>query len=35
MSKDLQLLSLRKYEYLAREINEVGVMLGGWLKQKF
>jgi len=34
MSKDLQLLSLRKYEYVAREMNEVGAMLGGWLKQQ-
>src|SRR6266446_2015003 len=34
MSKDLQVLSLRKYEYVAREINEVGAMLGGWLKQQ-
>ena len=34
MSKDLQVLSLRKYEYVTREINEVGAMLGGWLKQQ-
>src|SRR5262245_36242782 len=34
MSKDLQLLSLRKYEYMAREMIEVGAMLGGWLKQQ-
>ena len=34
MSKDLQLLSLHKYEYVAREMNEVGAMLGGWLKQQ-
>ena len=34
MSKDLEILSLRKYEYAAREINEVGAMLGGWLKQQ-
>jgi 23S rRNA-intervening sequence protein len=34
MSKDLQLLSLYKYEYVAREMNEVGAMLGGWLKQQ-
>jgi four helix bundle protein len=34
MSKDLQVLSLCKYEYVAREINEVGAMLGGWLKQQ-
>ena len=34
MSKDLQVLSLRKYGYVAREINEVDAMLGGWLKQQ-
>jgi len=30
--KDLRLLSLNRYEHLARELNEVGRMLGGWLK---
>lgn len=34
MSKDLEILSLRKYEHAAREINEVGAMLGGWIKQQ-
>ena len=34
VSKDLQLLSLRRYEYAAREINEVGTLLGGWIKQQ-
>lgn len=34
MSKDLKLLTLNRYEYLAREVNEVGAMLGGWLKQQ-
>src|SRR5207245_9751017 len=34
MSKDLRLLSLHKYEYVAREMNEVSAMLGGWLKQQ-
>ena len=34
LSKDLKLLSLKKYEYLARDVNELGAMLGGWLKQQ-
>ncbi|MBI2876701.1 MAG: diversity-generating retroelement protein Avd [Candidatus Tectomicrobia bacterium] len=34
VSKDLNLLSLRRYEYAAREINEVGTLLGGWIKQQ-
>ena len=33
MSKDFQVLNLRMYEDVARDINEVGAMLGGWLKQ--
>ncbi|MFC2171665.1 diversity-generating retroelement protein Avd [Acidobacteriota bacterium] len=32
LMKDLRLFSLSRYEYLAREMNEVGRMLGGWLK---
>lgn len=34
LSKDLKLLTLNRYEYAAREMNEVGAMLGGWLKQQ-
>jgi hypothetical protein len=34
LSTDLKLLTLKRYEYAAREINEVGAMLGGWLKQQ-
>lgn len=34
MSKDLEILSLGKYEHAARQINEVGAMLGGWMKQQ-
>jgi hypothetical protein len=30
--KDMRLFSLNRYEHLAREMNEVGRMLGGWLK---
>ena len=34
LSKDRQLISLRQYEYVSTEINEVGAMLGGWLKER-
>jgi hypothetical protein len=34
MSQDLQALSLRTYESVARDINEVSAMLGGWLTQQ-
>ena len=34
MSQDFQVLSLRTYEDVARDINEVGAMLGGWLTQQ-
>lgn len=32
LSKDRQYLSLGQYEYISREINQAGVMCGGWLK---
>ncbi len=32
LSKDLQCISLNEYEYLAKEINEIGKMVGGWEK---
>jgi len=31
---DLDLLALRKYEYVSKGINEVGKQIGGWLKQQ-
>jgi hypothetical protein len=34
LSKDLKLLALNRYEFAARAVNEVGAMLGGWLKQQ-
>ena len=34
LCRDLELWSLTRYEYIAREIDEVGRMLGGWLKQQ-
>ena len=34
LSKDLQFINLRRFEYLAKEVNEVGAMIGGWIKQQ-
>jgi hypothetical protein len=31
---DLNLLQLKGYEYVSREINEVGKQVGGWIKQQ-
>ena len=32
LSRDLQLLTVKQYEHVARLINEVGRLLGGWRK---
>ena len=32
ISKDRKYLSLKQYEYLSDEINEIGSMVGGWKK---
>lgn len=34
LCKDLRLLSLQRYEVLSKMIHEVGVQLGGWIKQQ-
>ena len=34
ISKDLEFLSLRRYEFVANQIDEVGRMVGGWLRQQ-
>jgi len=34
LCKDLKLLNLHKYEVVSKMINEVGVQLGGWIKQQ-
>jgi hypothetical protein len=34
LSKDLRLLSLQRYEHAAELTDEVGRMLGGWLKSR-
>ncbi len=31
---DLQLLTLKRYEYVSREINEIGKQIGGWIRQQ-
>ncbi len=33
MARDLQCLSIRKYEHAARLLAEVGRLLGAWIKQ--
>jgi len=33
LCKDIELINLRQYEYAAGEMNEIGKMLGGWLKK--
>lgn len=32
LGKDLKFISIRQYEFVSGNINEVGKMLGGWLK---
>jgi len=34
LCKEMELLSIRRYEYISREINEVGKYIGGWVKQQ-
>ena len=34
LCKEMELLSIRRYEYISREINEVGKKIGGWVKQQ-
>ncbi len=34
LCKDLELFSLKRYEYISREINEAGSFIGGWVKQQ-
>ena len=34
LSKDLEFLSIRRYEFVAGQIDEVGRMVGGWLRQQ-
>jgi hypothetical protein len=32
LASDLQILDLRRYEHAARSIDEIGRLVGGWLK---
>jgi len=32
LSKDLQCITIKEYEYMTRETNEIGKMVGGWEK---
>jgi hypothetical protein len=34
LCKDLKLVNVHGYEIISRMINEIGVQLGGWLKQQ-
>lgn len=34
LAKDLHLLSLKQYEFAARAVDDIGVEIGGWLKQQ-
>jgi four helix bundle protein len=32
LSKDLELISVRQYRFSAEKVNEVGKLLGGWMR---
>lgn len=34
LCKDLELLDVRRYEYVSKLINEIGESLGGWIRQQ-
>lgn len=31
---DFELISLKHYEYIGKQVNEIGIELGGWIKQQ-
>lgn len=33
-SKDLKFINLKSYEFAARRLEELGKILGGWIKQQ-
>jgi len=33
LSKDMRFIDLRAYEFQAKAVNEIGRMIGGWIKQ--
>lgn len=34
LSKDLQLISLHRYEVISKILNDIGLQLGAWIKQQ-
>lgn len=34
LCKDLKLLNLQRYEVLSKMVNDVGMQLGGWIRQQ-
>jgi len=34
LSFDLRFIDLRRYEYISRETDEIGRLIGGWIKQQ-
>jgi hypothetical protein len=34
LSFDLRFIDLRRYEYVSREADEIGRLIGGWIKQQ-
>lgn len=34
LCKDLKLISLHRYEVISKMVNEIGMQLGGWIKQQ-
>ena len=34
LCKDLKLINIHKYEVISKMINEIGIQLGGWIKQQ-
>lgn len=33
LAKDMHYISIKPYEYHARAVNEIGKMIGGWIRQ--
>lgn len=34
LCKDLKLINLDRYEIISKKINDIGIQLGGWIKQQ-
>ena len=34
LSHDLQFINLRRYEFISKETNEIGRLVGGWIRQQ-